>query len=72
MTGNIDDYSFIIHNESYFTGGCYKVDAKDCIDSILHFNPNDGSWNNVGQMKYPRGVHGASLVNVVDIIDYCN
>ena len=40
-------------------------------DGILLFNPDDGSWTQVGQMKIARSYHGASVVNVHDIVDYC-
>ena len=40
-------------------------------DGILLFNPDDGSWTQVGQMKIARSYHGASVVNVYDIADYC-
>ena len=40
-------------------------------DYILQFNPDDGSWKEVGQLQQSRNYHGASLVNVEDVIRYC-
>ena len=40
-------------------------------DNVLQFNPEDGSWTQVGQLQGARFYHGASVVNVDDIIDYC-
>ena len=41
-------------------------------DLILKFNPDNGSWSQVGQLKQARAFHGASLVNPDDIINFCS
>ena len=63
-------YSFITHSD---TGG--EVDpssGKNRNEFILQFNPADGSWTQVGQLKVARNNHGASVINSDDIIDYCD
>ena len=45
--------------------------GSDVQDFILQFLPDDGSWNQVGQMKVARQYHAASVVNFNDIADYC-
>ena len=42
------------------------------VDYILHFNQTTRSWTQVGQLQEARASHGVSVVNVEDIIDYCN
>ena len=58
------------------SGGSYypidDIERATHYDSVLQFNPDDGSWSQIGQLKSARGEHGASVVNAVDIIDYCN
>jgi len=58
-----------LNNNIFMTGG---YDGSDSHDSILQFNPEDGSWTQVGQLQTARHYHGASVVSVDDIIDYCN
>ena len=58
----------MIFNYSYITGGWGR---DGTYDYILKFNPKDGSWIQVGQLQVARAKHGASLVNVEDIFDYC-
>ena len=40
-------------------------------DNVLQFNPENESWSQVGHLKVARHSHGASVVDVDDIIDYC-
>ena len=58
------------------SGGSYypidDIERATHYDSVLQFNHDDGSWSQIGQLKSARGEHGASVVNAVDIIDYCN
>ena len=56
------------YHSSNFKGGY----SKGPWDYILQFNPDNGTWSNIGKMKQARSFHGASLVNVDDVIDYCN
>ena len=58
-----------LYDDSDIKGG---YDGSDSHDSILQFNPDDGSWTQVGQLQTARHYHGASVVSVDDIIDYCN
>ena len=53
---------------SDITGG---IDVNGIQDYILQFNPDDGSWTQVGQLQVAREDHGASVVNVDDVINYC-
>ena len=69
MTGHIFIHVQFSHNNSYVLGG-YDGDSNH--DCILKFNPDEGSWSKVGQLKHGRSAHGASIVGVNDIIDYCN
>jgi len=57
-----------LNNKIFMTGGY----SKGPWDYILQFNPDNGTWSNIGKMKQARSFHGASLVNVDDVIDYCN
>ena len=43
----------------------------DYQNSILQFVPDTKTWTQVGQLQSPHGNHGASVVNVEDVIDYC-
>ena len=68
MTGNI-----IIQHQHIFceiTGGFDGIRSHH--DFILQFNPEDGSWLQVGQLQNARSYHGVSVVNADHIIDYCN
>ena len=58
----------ISHKHSNITGG---YDGNNPRNYILQFNSDDGTWKEVGQLQHKRGWHGASLVNVKDIVDYC-
>ena len=53
---------------SYITGGGSSGGPQD---NVLQFNPEDGSWSQVGQLQVARHSHGASVVNVDDVINYC-
>jgi len=57
-----------VDNKIFMTGGqgiCH-------LDTILSFDIESHSWSMVGHMKDIRSFHGFSLVNVDDIVDYCN
>ena len=58
------------HTFSYtdILGGYDGINEQD---NILQFNPDDGSWTQVGQLQVAREAHAVSLVNAVDLIDYC-
>ena len=43
--------------------------GSDYQDYVLQFNPDDESWTQVGKLRFARGWHGASLVQVEDVID---
>ena len=47
------------------TGGYSGVSR----DYILRFNSDEGTWEKVGQLQQSRYYHGASLVNVKDVMD---
>jgi len=41
------------------------------FDDVLTYVPETSDWKNIGSMKTARRYHGASLVNMADVIDYC-
>ena len=41
------------------------------MDDVLRFEPKTSEWVKIGRMKTGRHSHGASLVNMADVIDYC-
>jgi len=49
------------------TGGSYPFS-----DDVLMFDPKTSEWKKIGTMKTKRGNHAASLVNIADVIEYCN
>ena len=67
MTGK-SQYMYDLQNIFVVPGGqgiCH-------LDTILSFDIESHSWSMVGHMKDIRSFHGFSLVNVDDIVDYCN
>jgi len=56
-------------NTVIMTGG-YNSDDGD-NDDVLMFDPKTSDWKKIGSMKIARANHAASLVNTVDVIDYC-
>ena len=56
-----------------FTGGIYCYNGYDCqyYDDVLMFDPKTFDWKKIGSMKIATHFHAASLVNIVDVIDYC-
>ena len=65
----------MIHNAGGYTSspGIYHND-------ILEFNAEDGTWvkvgsmllTRVGSMVISRGQHAVSVINYLEIADYCN
>ena len=47
------------------TGGYYK------IDDVLAYVPETSDWKKIGSMRTARRYHGASLVKMEEVIDYC-
>ena len=47
-------------------------DATAYRNYIYQFNTDTKSWTQIGQLQSPHGNHGASVVNVEDVIDYCH
>ena len=41
------------------------------VDDVLTYVPETSDWKKIGSMKTARDYHGASLVNMEDVIDYC-
>ena len=73
ITGNIIHSAMISISINSNPGG-FNFDNYDLNyqDYILQFNVDNGSWTHVGQLQVTRSDHGASVVNVEDIINYCN
>ena len=42
------------------------------VDDILEFNAEDGTWTRVGSMVVTRYIHAVSVINYLEIADYCN
>ena len=40
-------------------------------DDILEFNAEDGTWSKVGSMLLNRAQHAVSVINYLEIADYC-
>ena len=63
---------------------CYQYNSCDNIkhnaggrkyphtDDILEFNAEDGTWSRVGSMVISRNDHAVSVINYLEIADYCN
>ena len=54
-----------------FTGGRNCNNGCQEYDDVLMFDPKTSDWKKIGSMKLRRELHAASLVNTVDVIDYC-
>ena len=46
-------------------------DDQNQNSNTLQYNPDDGSWSVVGQLKLGRSWHGASVINAEEISEYC-
>jgi len=55
-------------NTVIMTGGY----GDDYLDEVLAYVPETSDWKKIGSMKTARFHHAASLVNLVDVINYCN
>jgi len=42
------------------------------FDDVLRLDTERFSWKKVGSMKEGRSWHGASLVNIEDVVPFCN
>ena len=54
-----------------FAGGHYYDHGSYYYDDVLMFVPETSDWKKVGSMKTARGYHGASLVNMGDVVNFC-
>ena len=68
-----DQVSSVLRNLTIFSGGGVLADGENLLflDDVLMFDPKDSDWKKIGGMKTARGWHGASLVNMNDVINYC-
>ena len=55
-------------NIKHNAGGYYP----NTYDDILEFNAADGTWIKVGSMVISRKEHAVSVINYLEIADYCN
>ena len=46
-------------------------EEKHSYDDVLMFDPKTFEWKKTVSMKIARDFHAASMVNMVDVIDYC-
>ena len=54
----------IKHNAGGHHGSTYH--------DILEFSAEDGTWSKVGSMSINREQHAVSVINYLEIADYCN
>merc|ERR1711973_82166 len=52
------------------TGGEIYDGDRQSSDDVLLYVPDTSDWKKIGTMKTARFSHGASLVNLGDVIDY--
>ena len=52
-------------------GGYYCINGCQSSDDVLMFDPDTSDWKKVGSMKTARRFHGASLVNMGDVVNFC-
>ena len=77
MTGTNSDTLVTAHDLR-----CYQYNSCDNIkhnaggypytDDILEFNAEEGTWTRVGSMVISREWHAVSVINYLEIADYCN
>ena len=48
------------------------MSTDNTYDDILEFNAEDGTWTTVGSMSISRSSHAVSVINYLEIADYCN
>ena len=54
-----------------FAGGGYCTSSCHYYDDVLMFDPETSDWKKVGSMKNARDWHGASLVKLGEVINFC-
>jgi len=54
------------------TGGGIWDPGYTNTDEMLIFDPKTSNWILIGKMPSARSDHGASLVNMADVINFCN
>ena len=42
------------------------------VDDVLTYDQETSNWKKIGSMRTSRRYHGASLVKMGEVIDYCN
>ena len=42
------------------------------LDDVLMVDPKSFEWNKIGSLSAVRAYHAASLVNMEDVIEYCD
>ena len=43
----------------------------ETYDTVLQFGPSSLAWTEVGRMRQPRTMHGASVARLEDMEQYC-
>ena len=64
-------YKFSRQPFTNFAGGEIYDGDRQSSDDVLLYVPETSDWKKIGSMKTARFSHGASLVNMGDVIDYC-
>ena len=54
---------------SICTGG--SASYVEVFDDVLMFDPKTSDWKKIGSMMKARDIYAASLVNMVDVVNYC-
>ena len=74
-TGSTPCASFFFHPDTIlfflFIAGGYNYKTGLTYDTILKFDPISLVWTEVGRMRQPRTMHGASVARLQDIKQYC-
>jgi len=52
--------------------GGYNRDNDDDIDDVLRFDTKTSQWKKIGNLQVGRGAPGASLVNMTEVMMFCN
>ena len=54
-----------------FAGGYYCNNGCQYYDDVLMFDPETSDWKKVGSMRTARNYHGASLVKLGEVVNFC-
>ena len=56
----------------FITGGHnYLPETYETYNTVLKFDPSSLAWTEVGRLRQPRVMHGASVARRQDLEQYC-